>query len=99
MERFWGDRSEKVIVARENFRAKRYFTPKLGACVDAVFGTRQREIIKGRKCQFEERRWCMARRIGYDLLLIRSPGGQRKDQIGHILNSVGLEGGIFIYQR
>ena len=41
----------------------------------------------------------MARKIGYDLLPIRSPGGWRKDWIGHILDGVGLEGDIFIYRK
>ncbi|KAG2558960.1 hypothetical protein PVAP13_8NG320756 [Panicum virgatum] len=55
-----------------------------------------RKIIKGKKCQFEERLWCMARRIGRDLLPIRSPGGWRKGWIGHVLGDAGLEGGIFV---
>jgi hypothetical protein len=41
----------------------------------------------------------MARKMGYVLLPIRSPGGWRKDWIGHILDGVSLEGNIFIYQK
>ena len=55
---------------RNNFGAKEYFTPKLGACVDTIFFCTCQRIGEKKECQVADNDGAWKEGIGHDLMPI-----------------------------